>query len=123
MSRRKPSCAACWWTASTEPRRATLPLAIRLVCAMSEVDSRAIVSASARVGQNVRIGAFAVVGDGVDLGDDCVLEPHAVVRGPARVGRKNVFDSFCSVGGDPQDLKFGGEHTEIVIGDASRFLE
>ena len=90
---------------------------------MSEVDPRAVVSASARIGQNVRVGAFAVVGDGVELGDDCVLEPHAVVRGPARIGRKNVFDSFCSVGGDPQDLKFGGEHTELVIGDANRFRE
>ena len=90
---------------------------------MSEFDSRAIVSPGARIGQNVRISAFAVVGDGVELGDDCVLEPHAVVRGPAHIGRKNVFDSFCSVGGDPQDLKFGGEHTELVIGDANRFRE
>ena len=90
---------------------------------MSEVDPRAVVSASACVGKNVRIGAFAVVGDGVELGDDCVLEPNAVVRGPARIGRKNVFDSFCSVGGDPQDLKFGGEQTEVVIGDANRFRE
>ena len=90
---------------------------------MSEVDSRALVSPSARLGQNVRIGAFAVVGDEVELGDECALEPHAVVRGPARVGRKNVFDSFCSVGGNPQDLKFGGEHTEVVVGDGNRFRE
>jgi UDP-N-acetylglucosamine acyltransferase len=95
----------------------------RLVCAMSEVDSRAVVSTTARIAQNVRIGAFAVVGEGVELGEECVLEPHAVVRGPAHIGRKNVFDSFCSVGGDPQDLKFGGEHTELVIGDANRFRE
>ena len=100
-----------------------LPPAIQLVCAMSEVDPRAVVSPSAQLGQNVRIGAFAFVGDSVELGDECVLEPHAVVRGPARVGRKNIFDSFCSVGGDPQDLKFGGEHTEVIIGDANRFRE
>jgi UDP-N-acetylglucosamine acyltransferase len=90
---------------------------------MSEVNPRAMVAASARIGQNVRIGAFAVVGEDVDLGDGCVLEPHAVVRGPARFGRKNIFDSFCSVGGDPQDLKFGGEHTELIVGDANRFRE
>src|SRR6202051_4636500 len=90
---------------------------------MSEVDSRAILSANARMGQNVRIGPFAIVGDGVELGDESVLEPHAVVRGPARIGRKNIFDSFCSVGGDPQDLKFGGESTELVIGDDNRFRE
>jgi UDP-N-acetylglucosamine acyltransferase len=90
---------------------------------MSEVDSRAIVSTGARLGKNVRIGACAFVGDGVELGDDCVLHPQAVVRGPARIGRKNVFDSFSSVGGEPQDLKFGGEHTEVVIGDCNRFRE
>jgi UDP-N-acetylglucosamine acyltransferase len=78
---------------------------------MSEIDSRAIVSPSARVGSGVRIG------------EDCVLEPHAVVRGPARFGCKNIFDSFCSVGGDPQDLKFSGERTELVVGDANRFRE
>lgn len=104
-------------------RPAMIRRAIRLVRAMSEIDSRAVVSSSARLGENVRIGAFAFVGDGVELGDGCVLEPQAVVRGPARIGRKNVFDSFSSVGGDPQDLKFFGEHTEVVIGDGNRFRE
>jgi UDP-N-acetylglucosamine acyltransferase len=90
---------------------------------MSEIDPRAIVSPTARIGQNVRIGAFAVVGDEVELGEGCALEPHAVVRGPARIGRKNIFDSFSSVGGNPQDLKFSGEHTEVLIGDGNRFRE
>lgn len=90
---------------------------------MNEVDSQAVVASSARIGANVRIGAFAVVGEDVELGEGCILEPHAVVRGPARIGRKNVFDSFSSVGGDPQDLKFSGEHTEVVIGDGNRFRE
>jgi len=90
---------------------------------ISEIDPRAIVSASAHIGSGSRVGAFAVVGDDVELGDGCVLAPHGVVRGPARIGRKNIFDSFCSVGGDPQDLKFSGERTELVVGDANRFRE
>jgi UDP-N-acetylglucosamine acyltransferase len=90
---------------------------------MSEIDSRAIISTSARVGSGVRVEAFAMVGDGVELGEDCVLEAHALVRGPARIGRKNIFDSYCSVGGDPQDLKFSGERTELVVGDGNRFRE
>jgi UDP-N-acetylglucosamine acyltransferase len=90
---------------------------------MSGIDPRAIVSPTARIGNGARIAAFAVVGDDVELGDDCVLEPHAVVRGPARMGRKNIFDSFCSVGGDPQDLKFSGERTELVVGDGNKFRE
>jgi len=90
---------------------------------MNEIDPRALISSSARVGRGTRIGAFAVVGEGVELGEDCVLGSHAVVNGPARIGRKNIFDSFCSVGGDPQDLKFSGEPTELVVGDGNRFRE
>lgn len=90
---------------------------------MSMIDSRAMVSSSARIAPGVRVGAFAVVGDDVELGEDCVLQSHAVVRGPARIGRKNFFDSFSSVGGDPQDLKFSGERTELVVGDGNRFRE
>src|SRR5260221_11929709 len=75
------------------------------------------------MGPGTRVAAFAVVGDGVDLGEECVLEPHAVVRGPARIGRKNIFDSFCSVGGDPQDLKFSGEPKKLEIGNENRFRE
>jgi UDP-N-acetylglucosamine acyltransferase len=90
---------------------------------MNEVDPRASISASARLGQCVKVGAFAVVGDDVELGDDCILHPHAVVRGPARMGRANIFDSFCSVGGDPQDLTFRGERTELIVGDENTFRE
>ncbi|MBZ5644474.1 MAG: acyl-ACP--UDP-N-acetylglucosamine O-acyltransferase [Acidobacteriia bacterium] len=90
---------------------------------MSEVDPRAIVSPSSRIGSGVRVAAFAVVGDEVELGVGCTLAPHAVVRGPARIGPKNVFDSFCSVGGDPQDLKFHGERTELVVGEGNHFRE
>jgi len=90
---------------------------------MSEIDPRAMVSASARIASGTRVAAFAVVGEGVELGEDCVLEAHAVVRGPARIGRKNIFDSFCSVGGDPQDLKFSGERTELLVGNGNHFRE
>ncbi len=90
---------------------------------MSEIDSRAIVSPHARLGRGVRIGAYAVVGSEVELGDGCALHPHAVVSGPARLGRENIFHPFCSVGSDPQDLKYAGERTELVVGDANVFRE
>ncbi|HEX2715061.1 MAG TPA: acyl-ACP--UDP-N-acetylglucosamine O-acyltransferase [Candidatus Acidoferrales bacterium] len=90
---------------------------------MSEIDSRAIVSPHVRLGSSVHIGAYAVVGADVELGDGCVLHPHAVVNGPARLGRENILHPFCSVGGDPQDLKYKGERTELVAGDANVFRE
>lgn len=69
------------------------------------------------------MGPFAVVGDGVELGDGCVLHAHAVVEGPARIGRENVFHPFCCVGAAPQDRKYRGEPTRLEVGDRNVFRE
>lgn len=89
----------------------------------TDIDPRAVVSERAKIASGVRIGAFAVVGDDVELGEDCVLHPHAVVLGPSRLGRGNVLHSFCAVGGNPQDLKFHGEATTLEVGDENVFRE
>ena len=88
-----------------------------------EIDPRAVIAPSARLGAGVCIGAYAVVGDDVQLGEDCVLHPHAIVNGPARLGRGNVLHPFCRIGGDPQDLKYAGERTRLEIGDRNVFRE
>ena len=90
---------------------------------MSVIDSRAIVSPRAKLGRDVRIGGYAIVGDDVELGEHCVLHPYAMVNGPARLGSLNIFHPFCSIGSDPQDLKYRGERTELVVGDANHFRE
>lgn len=88
-----------------------------------DIDPRAVVSERAKLAPGVRVGAFAVVGDDVELGEGCVLYPHAVVLGPARLGRGNVLHSFCTVGGEPQDLKYHGEPTTLEVGDQNVFRE
>jgi UDP-N-acetylglucosamine acyltransferase len=88
-----------------------------------EIDPRAVVAPSARLGAGVRVGAYAVVGDDVVLGEDCILHPHAVVNGPSRLGRANVLHPFCRIGGDPQDLKYAGERTRLEVGDRNIFRE
>jgi UDP-N-acetylglucosamine acyltransferase len=88
-----------------------------------EIDARAVVSPSARLSPGVRIGPYAVVGDDVVLGEDCILHAHAVVNGPARLGRANVLHPFCGIGGDPQDLKYAGERTCLEVGDRNVFRE
>jgi UDP-N-acetylglucosamine acyltransferase len=90
---------------------------------MSEIDSRAVVSPSARLGSGVKIGAHAVVGDEVELGDGCVLEPHAMVQGPSRLGRGNHLSPFSSIGGNPQDLTYKGERVSLEVGDSNEFHE
>ncbi len=90
---------------------------------MSGIDPQAIVSPSAKLGNCVQVGAFAIVGDEVELGDGCVVEPHAVVSGPSTFGRKNHFFSFSIVGGDPQDLTYTGQRVRLEVGDENEFRE
>ncbi len=90
---------------------------------MSEIDPRAIVSPAARLGKCVKVAACAVVGDDVELGDGCVLEPHAVVKGPSTFGRNNHFHSFSIVGGDPQDYTYTGQPVRLEVGEGNDFRE
>jgi UDP-N-acetylglucosamine acyltransferase len=88
-----------------------------------QIHSHAVVSAGAKIAAGVQIGAYAVVGDNVDLAEGCVVHCHAVVQGPSKFGRENVFHSFCSIGGDPQDLGFRAEKTELLVGEGNTFRE
>ena len=88
-----------------------------------EIHPSATIAVSAKLACGVKVGAYAVVGDGVELGAGCVIHPHALICGPSRFGRENVFYPFCAVGGDPQDYSFAGEITELVAGEKNIFRE
>jgi UDP-N-acetylglucosamine acyltransferase len=90
---------------------------------MSEIDSRAVISASARIGNGAKIGPYAVIGDDVVLGENCVFDHHAVAQGPAVFGRENHFYSFCAVGVAPQDLTFQSERVSLEAGHRNDFRE
>jgi UDP-N-acetylglucosamine acyltransferase len=83
----------------------------------------AVVSARAELGRNVRVGAYSVIGDGVRIGDDTRVAPHVVIEGPATLGEGNEIYPFASIGQPPQDLKYNGEPTELVVGDRNRIRE
>jgi len=83
----------------------------------------ALVGPSAVIGVNVSIGAYSVIGAEVEIGDGTVIGPHAVIEGPTKIGRDNRIAQFASLGGDPQDMKFKGERTELVIGDRNMIRE
>ena len=76
----------------------------------------AIVDPSAVVADEVEIGPYAIIGAGVELAPGCVIGPHAVLRGPTRIGAGTQVFQFASVGEDPQDKKYAGEPTSLVIG-------
>lgn len=81
------------------------------------IDSRAVVSPRAKLGENVSVGPFAVVEDDAEIGDGSWIGPNAVVWSGARVGRNCRIFPAASVGGAPQDLKYKGEPTTLEVGD------
>jgi UDP-N-acetylglucosamine acyltransferase len=84
-----------------------------------QVHPTAVVSPRAELADGVRVGPYAVIGAGVRLGRDTWVGPHAVVDGLTTVGEGNRIFPFASVGGMPQDLKYRGEPSRLVLGDAN----
>ena len=82
-----------------------------------EVDPTARVAGGAVLGAGVKIGPYCIVGPHVTIGAGTVLEAHVVVDGDTTLGAGNHLFPFCSVGLRPQDLKFRGERTRLVVGD------
>lgn len=83
----------------------------------SRVHPTAIVSPSARLGSGIEIGPYAFVGDDCEVGDGCVLAARSTLERNVRLGREVKIGIGSVIGGDPQDLKFQGEHTAVEIGD------
>ena len=83
----------------------------------------AVVDPSARIGEGVSVGAYSVVGAEVEIGAGTSIGAHCTIDGPTRIGRDNRIHGHAAIGGDPQDKKFGGERTELVIGDGNVIRE
>ena len=87
------------------------------------IDPRAAVSREARLAPDVTVGPFTVIGPGVEIGPRTVVGPHAVINGPTVLGADNHVFQFASIGDAPQDKKYRGEPTRLVIGDRNVFRE
>ena len=90
---------------------------------MTRIDPTARIDDGARLAADVQVGAYSVIGAEVEVGAGTTIGPHVVVAGPTRIGRNNHIHPFASVGGDPQDKKFRGERSELVIGDRNTIRE
>lgn len=77
----------------------------------------AVIDPSAILGEGVRVGPFCYIGPEVEIGAGTEIGPHCTVTGPTRIGCDNRFIGHAAIGGEPQDKKFKGERTELVIGD------
>ncbi len=83
----------------------------------NNIHSSAVVEDGAMLGDNIEIGAFCHVGPDVKLADDIKLHSHVVIAGNTQVGKGAIIFPFASIGHEPQDLKYKGEDTQLVIGD------
>lgn len=88
-----------------------------------KIHATAVIHAGAVVGQNVMIGPYCVIGEGVVIGEGTKLSSHVVIDGPTTIGRNCTFSSGATIGVEPQDLKYDGEKTPLVIGDNNVFRE
>jgi UDP-N-acetylglucosamine acyltransferase len=89
----------------------------------TEIHPTAIVEPGANLGCGVAVGPFAFIGRGVTLGDRCLVEHHASLKGPSIFGPANHFFPFCALGDKTQDLKYIGEPTYLEVGEANVFRE
>lgn len=87
------------------------------------IHSTAIVDSSAELDTDVSIGAYSIVGPGVKIGKNTTIGPHAVIKGPATIGTGNRFFQFSSIGEIPQDKKYHGENSELIIGNENTIRE
>ncbi len=87
------------------------------------VHATAIVHPEAKLHPTVEVGPFAIIGARVKLGAGTVVGPHTVIEGDTTIGEKNRIFHHASIGAPPQDLKYAGEPTRLVIGDENQIRE
>ena len=83
----------------------------------THVDERAAVDPRAEIADDVQIGPFCVVGPHVRIGRGTRLHSHVTVTGHTVIGEANELHPGCVIGGEPQDVSYGGSDTRVVIGD------
>jgi len=88
-----------------------------------KIHPTAIIASDAKLEEGVEIGPYSVIGSDVKIGKNTIIGPHAVIEDFTQIGESCHISQFCSIGGLPQDLKFGGEKTRVVIGNFNTIRE
>ena len=94
-----------------------------LIDPSAQIHPSAIVEQGARIAAGCVVGPFAIIGPDVTLHDGVTVKPHALVTGWTEIGAGCTIFSFASVGEVPQDLKYAGERTRLVVGPRTRIRE
>ena len=87
------------------------------------IHSTAIIEPGAELADGVSIGAYSVIGPNVKIGEGTWIGPHVVIQGHTTIGKHNKIYQFSSIGEVPQDKKYNGEATQLIIGDRNVIRE
>ena len=90
---------------------------------MTRIHASAIVDSKAEIASDVEIGPYSVIGPQVKIGAGSKIGSHTVIEGYTTIGIDNTFAHFAAIGGAPQDMKYRGEPTQLIIGDRNTIRE
>ncbi len=86
------------------------------------IHKTAIIDPKAKLGKNVQVGPYCVIGPNVEIGENTIIQSHVNISGNIKIGKANKIYPFVSMN-DPQDLKYNGEPTNLIIGDNNKIRE
>jgi len=87
------------------------------------IHKTAIIDPKAKISSNITIGAYSVIGPDVEIDKNTIIHSHVNISGHTKIGKENKIYPFASIGNDPQDLKYNGEETRLIIGDKNTIRE
>ena len=90
---------------------------------MGKIHKTAIIASGAQIHESVEIGPYAIIGANVKIGAGTTIGSHTVIEGFTTIGVDNRISHFASLGGVPQDMKYKGEFTQLIIGDRNTIRE
>ena len=86
------------------------------------IDKTSIIDKDARIHSSVKIGPYSFIGPNVEIGENTIIQSHVSIIGNTKIGKGNKIYPFVSIN-DPQDLKYNGEETSLIIGDNNKIRE
>lgn len=90
---------------------------------MSVLSNLAYIHPEAKIGSNVIIDAFAYIDKNVEIGDGCHIHPHVSILNGARIGKNNEIFENAIISASPQDFRWKGEDSFVIIGDNNKIRE
>jgi len=87
------------------------------------IHKTAIIDPKAKISSTVEIGPYSIIGPDVEISDHVIIQSHVNITGHTTIGKNNKIFPFASIGNDPQDMKYNGEKTKLLVGDNNTIRE